>query len=194
MPFYTPRCQPPYVTSYDPPAFRFTPLFTSPNPLIFPPNPVPDLAGKKKKRRLIRHSPAGSTTDKTVIPQQTQPYPQRKGLENLRKNKQPNEKQYTKRHKSKVRPDRLSVRFPQAKGISGFGNPAEKEGQKRKRKIKLNGVENGMIPRKKTDKKGKKNKVNGVSGFGNLMSRKEAESRNCSAIFICCRRYRLNIP
>ena len=72
--------------------------------------------------------------------------------------------------------------------------PAEKEGQKRKRKIKLNGVENGMIPRKKTDKKGKKNKVNGVSGFGNLMSRKEAESRNCSAIFICCRRYRLNIP
>lgn len=93
-----------------------------------------------------------------------------------------------------MRPDRLSVRFPQAKGISGFGNPAEKEGQKRKRKIKLNGVENGMIPRKKTDKKGKENKVNGVSGFGNLMSRKEAESRNCSAIFICCRRYRLNIP
>ena len=122
------------------------------------------------------------------------PASKRKGLENLRKNKQPKEKQYTKRHKSKVRPDRLSVRFPQAKGISGFGNPAEKEGQKRKRKIKLNGVENGMIPRKKTDKKGKKNKVNGVSGFGNLMSRKEAESRNCSAIFICCRRYRLNIP
>lgn len=55
-----------------------------------------------------------------------------------------------------MRPDRLSVRFPQAKGISGLGNPAEKEGQKRKRKIKLNGVENGMIPRKKTDKKGNK--------------------------------------
>lgn len=50
-------------------------FFISPNPLIFPPNPVSDLAGKKKKRRLIRHSPAGSTTDKTVIPQQTQPYP-----------------------------------------------------------------------------------------------------------------------
>ncbi len=77
------------------------------------------------------------------------PASKRKGLENLRKNKQPKEKQYTKRHKSKVQPDRLSVRFPQAKGISGFGN---------------------------------------------LMSRKEAESRNCSAIFICCRRYRLNIP
>lgn len=89
-----------------------------------------------------------------------------------------------------MRPDRLSVRFPQAKGISGFGNPAEKEGQKRKRKIKLNGVENGMIPRKKQIKK----ETNGVSGFGNFMSRKEAESRNCSAIFICCRRYRLNIP
>lgn len=89
-----------------------------------------------------------------------------------------------------MRPDRLSVRFPQAKGISGFGNPAEKEGQKRKRKIKLNGVENGMIPRKKQIKK----ETNGVSGFGNFMSRKEEESRNCSAIFICCRRYRLNIP
>ena len=123
MPFYTPRCQPPYVTSYDPPAFRFTPLFISPNPLIFPPNQVSDLARKKKKRRRIRH-----------------PASKRKGLENLRKNKQPNEKQYTKRHKSKVRPDRLSVRFPQAKGISGFGNPAEKKGQKRKRKIKLNGL------------------------------------------------------
>ena len=60
--------------------------------------------------------------------------------------------------------------------------------------LNINGVENGMIPRKKTDKKGKKNKVNGVSGFGNLMSRKEAESRNCSAIFICCRRYLPNIP
>ena len=160
MPFYTPRCQPPYVTSYDPPAFRFTPLFISPNPLIFPPNQVSDLARKKKKRRLIRHSPAGSTTDKTVIPQQTQPYPpsckQTKGLENLRKNKQPKETQYTKRHKSKVQPDRLSVRFPQAKGISGFGNPAEKEGQKRKRKIKLNGIENGMIPRKKQIKKERK--------------------------------------
>ena len=50
--------------------------------------------------------------------------------------------------------------------------------------------------KKKKDKtkKGKKSKVNRVSGFGNLMSRKEAESRNCSAIFICCRRYRLNIP
>ena len=69
-----------------------------------------------------------------------------------------------------MRPDRLSVRFPQAKGISGFGNPAEKEGQKRKRKIKLNGVENGMIPRKKQIKK----ETNGVSGFGNLMSRKRS--------------------
>lgn len=76
-----------------------------------------------------------------------------------------------------MRPDRLSVRFPQAKGISGFGNPAEKEGKKRKRKIKLNGVENGMIQRKKQIKKGKECKVNGVSGFGNLMSRKEAENR-----------------
>lgn len=73
--FIRPAVSPPYVTSYDPPAFRFTPLFISPNPLIFPPNPVSDLAGKKKKRHLIRHSPAGNTTDKTVIPQQTQPYP-----------------------------------------------------------------------------------------------------------------------
>lgn len=53
-----------------------------------------------------------------------------------------------------MQPGRLSVRFPQAKGISGFGNPAEKEGQKRK--IKLNGVENGMIPRKKQIKKERK--------------------------------------
>ena len=30
-----------------------------------------------------------------------------------------------------MQPDRLSVRFPQAKGISGFGNPAEKEGHRR---------------------------------------------------------------
>lgn len=80
-----------------------------------------------------------------------------------------------------MRPDRLSVRLLQAKGMSGFGDPAEKR-IKNERKIKLNGIENGMIPRKKTDKKGKKNKVNGVSGFGNLMSRKEAESRNCSAM------------
>ena len=34
--------------------------------------------------------------------------------------------------------------------------PAEKEGQKRKRKIKLNGIENGMIPRKKQIKKERK--------------------------------------
>ena len=180
MPFYTPRCQPPYITSYDPPAFCFTPLFISPNPLIFPPNPVSDLAGKKTPYPSVfllpevrRIRPSSRNKHSRI----RHPASKRKGLENLRKNKQPNEKQYTKRHKSKVRPDRLSVRFPQAKGISGFGNPAEKEGQKRKRKIKLNGVENGMIQRKKQIKKGKEFKVNGVSGFGNLMSRKEAENR-----------------
>ena len=139
MPFYTPRCQPPYVTSYDPPAFRFTPLFISPNPLIFPPNPVSDLAGKKKNALSVillpevrRIRPSSRNKHSRI----RHPASKRKGLENLRKNKQPKEKQYTKRHKSKVQPDRLSVRFPQAKGISGFGNPAEKEGQKRKRKIK----------------------------------------------------------
>lgn len=74
-----------------------------------------------------------------------------------------------------MRPDKLSVRFPQAKGMSGFGDPAEKR-IKNERKIKLNGIENGMIPRKKTDKKGKENKANGVSGFGNP-AEKEGQKR-----------------